>query len=77
MIGNAPDGALSADGRVMGTYVHGCFGGDDFRHAFLASLGASGDLRYEQRVEQSLEALAAHLERHLDLDRILALAEPI
>ncbi|MBC8038890.1 MAG: cobyric acid synthase [Rhizobiales bacterium] len=77
MIGNTPDGATSADGRIIGTYVHGCFSGDDFRRAFLASLGASSDLRYEQRVEQSLEALAAHLERHLDLDRILSLAEPV
>ncbi len=76
-IGNSPDGASSADGRVVGTYVHGCFGSDDFRHAFLASLGASSGLRYEQRVEESLEALAAHLERYLDLDRILSLAEPV
>lgn len=77
MIGGTPDGAISADGRVIGTYVHGCFGGDDFRSAFLASLGAASDLRYEQRIERSLEALASHLERHLDLDRILALSEPV
>ena len=77
MIGNRPDGATSADGRVTGTYVHGCFSGDDFRGAFLASLGASSNLRYDQRIERSLEALASHLERHLDLDRILALAEPV
>jgi adenosylcobyric acid synthase len=77
-IGAAPDGAISADGRIAGTYVHGCFASDDFRRAFLAGLGAStSDLRYEQRVEQSLDALAAHLERHLDIDRILALAEPV
>ncbi|MGH6854618.1 MAG: cobyric acid synthase [Aestuariivirga sp.] len=73
-IGDRPDGAASADGRVIGTYVHGCFGDDGFRHAFLANLGASSELRYEQRIEQSLEALASHLERHLDLNRILALA---
>ena len=77
MIGDRPDGAISADGRIIGTYVHGCFGGDDFRRAFLVSLGTTSDLRYEQRVEESLEALAAHLENSLDLDRILALAEPV
>ncbi len=77
MIGDNPDGAISADARITGTYVHGCFAGDDFRAAFLASLGASSDLRYEQQIEQSLEALAAHLERHLDLDQILALAEEV
>ena len=78
MIGNHPDGAVSADGRVGGTYVHGCFGGDEFRRALLASLGAAvSDLRYERKVEQSLDALGAHLEKHLDLDRLLALAEPV
>jgi adenosylcobyric acid synthase len=78
MIGDTPDGAIGADGRIMGTYVHGCFGGDDFRRAFLAGLGAStSDLRYEQRIDESLETLAAHLERHLDLDRLLALAETV
>ncbi len=77
MIGDKPDGATSADGRITGTYVHGCFGGDEFRRAFLASLGTSSDLRYEQKIERSLEVLAAHLERHLDLDRILLLAEPV
>ena len=76
-IGDAPDGAISADGRIIGTYVHGCFGGDDFRSAFLASLDAASGLHYEQRIEQSLEALAAHLELYLDLDRILSLAEPV
>ena len=68
MIGNRPEGAIKD--RIMGTYIHGCFASDDFRRAFL---GAS-DLRYEERIEQSLDALAAHLEKHLDLDRILALA---
>jgi len=77
MIGDSPDGAVSEDGRIMGTYIHGCFSSDDFRAAFLASLGASSDLHYEQRIEQSLETLASHLERHLDLDSILALAEPV
>jgi adenosylcobyric acid synthase len=61
----------------MGTYIHGCFGGDDFRSAFLASLGVSSALRYDQRIEQHLDTLADHLERHLDLDHILALAEPV
>ncbi len=76
-IGDSPDGAMSKDGRVSGTYIHGCFSGDDFRAAFLASLGVSSDLRYEHRIEESLEALASHLERHLDLGRILAMATPV
>jgi adenosylcobyric acid synthase len=71
-----PDGAISADGRVMGTYVHGIFAGDAFRHAFLNSLRARADsgLAYESLVDQLLDELADHLERHLDTERILDVA---
>lgn len=70
------EGAVSADGRVMGTYVHGIFGADTFRRHWLNEMGgrASG-LDYEAQVEAVLEALADHLERDLDLDALLALAE--
>ena len=33
-----PEGAISADGRMMGAYVHGAFANDAFRRAFLKSL---------------------------------------
>jgi adenosylcobyric acid synthase len=70
-----PDGAQSADGRVTGTYVHGLFASDGFRRAFLAGLGAAAsDLRYERAVEAALDALAGHLEQHVDIDRLLAIA---
>src|SRR5260221_9291795 len=58
LIGSQPDGAMSPDGRIMGTYIHGCFGSDQFRHAFLKGLGATSDLAYDRMVEESLEALA-------------------
>ncbi|MBI2719275.1 MAG: cobyric acid synthase [Rhizobiales bacterium] len=78
IIDGVPDGATSADGRIAGTYIHGCFGSDGFRRAFLAGLGVEGsELRYAQAVEDALDALARHLEAHLDLDRILALAETV
>ena len=71
-------GAISATGQVMGTYLHGCFASDGFRAAFLQSLGAASvSLRFEDLVERTLDALAAHLETHLDLDRLLALAGPV
>jgi adenosylcobyric acid synthase len=73
-IGGQPEGAVSADGLVAGTYVHGLFAGDDFRRAFLARLGGRSSARYEAGVEAALDGLAAHLEGHLDLDRILAIA---
>jgi adenosylcobyric acid synthase len=71
-----PDGAVSADGRIMGCYVHGLFAADDFRHVFLARLRprrASG-LAFEQGIERTLDALAAHLEASVDVDGLLALA---
>ena len=74
-LGGRADGASSADGRVWGTYVHGLFAADGFRRAFLAGLGARSAVTFEAGVEQALDALAAHLVRHLDLDRILAIAQ--
>jgi adenosylcobyric acid synthase len=71
----APDGAVSADGRVMGTYVHGLFADDRQRAAWLARLGAGGAaVSYETQVEATLDRLAAHLAECVDLDRVLALA---
>jgi adenosylcobyric acid synthase len=72
-----PDGAVSADGRIMGCYLHGLLAADGFRHAFLARLKArepSGG-RFEQQVDATLEALADHLEASVDLDRLLRLAD--
>lgn len=75
-VGGRPEGAISADGRVMGTYLHGLFAADPFRRAFLGQ-PASADLAYEASIEQTLDDLAAHLENHLDIDALLELAEPV
>ena len=73
-IGDRPDGAASRDGRVRGTYVHGLFTSDEFRRAWLAQFAVASRLAYEERIEQALDALADHLEAHLDVDRIVAIA---
>jgi adenosylcobyric acid synthase len=71
-----PEGAVSADGRVAGCYLHGLFGGDAFRRSFLAQLGTLGGegLAYEAMIDGILDRLADHLERHLDLAALLAAA---
>jgi adenosylcobyric acid synthase len=71
-----PDGAVSPDGRILGCYVHGLFATDDFRHAFLARLQerTPSGLLFEQQIDDTLDALADHLEAHVDLDGLLALA---
>ncbi len=78
------EGAASADGKVRGCYLHGLFASDAFRAACLAELGgapdaadALGALAYEEGLEAILDALAAHVEAHLDLDRIRRLAGPL
>jgi adenosylcobyric acid synthase len=72
-----PDGAVSADGRVAGCYLHGLFASDAFRGAFLARLGVEGGtIGYEAMIEAVLDNLADHLEQHLDLAALLAAARP-
>jgi adenosylcobyric acid synthase len=67
------DGATSADGRVIGTYVHGLFADDRQRAQWLARLGAGpSQVAYDALVEQTLDRLAAHIAAHVDLDRLLS-----
>lgn len=74
-IGGKAEGSVSADGRVMGCYVHGLFASDEFRRAFLSSLGASaGEFTFEVEIESTLDALASHLCGHVDIDRILKIS---
>ena len=61
-------------GWSPGTYVHGLFGSDGFRSAFLAEAGVASALAYEASVEATLDGLADHLERHVAIDRLLAIA---
>ena len=69
------EGAASADGRVRGCYLHGLFTADAFRAAYLAELGTALPVtNYASGVEATLNALADHLEMHMDIDALLALA---
>ncbi len=73
-VDGATEGASSADGRVQGSYLHGLFASDAFRSAFLARLGIAAALEsYGARVQGALDALTDHIERHLDVEGLLAL----
>ena len=51
----------------------GCSPNDRQRGDWLARLGASGGgFDYEAGVDATLDGLAAHLEKHVDLDRLIA-----
>ncbi len=70
-----PDGAVSRDGRVVGTYIHGLFADDRQRARWLAGLDApASDLAYEALVDATLDGLADHLEAHVDCERLLAIS---
>jgi len=69
------EGAASSNGQVMGCYLHGLFRENAFRAAYLGRLGKTVEAHnYDQGVEDTLDDVAAHLETHLDIDGLLALA---
>ena len=71
----APEGAMSADRWVIGTYIHGLFADDRQRAAWLARFAAGPTaVVHDDLVERTLDGLAAHLVAHIDLDRLLKLA---
>ena len=75
LVDGASDGAVSRNGRVMGTYIHGLFADDRQRTAWLARFGAgASSVAYEAQVDETLDRLAAHLAACIDLDRLLSLA---
>lgn len=72
------EGAANASGRVRGCYLHGLFAAGAFRRDYLATMGAqAGSFDHDASVDSTLDGLASHLERHLDLDLILSLAAPV
>jgi adenosylcobyric acid synthase len=69
------DGAVSADGRVAGCYIHGLLTDDRQRRHWLQRLGAQASaFAYESDVDATLDLLADHLEKHIDCDLLLELA---
>lgn len=71
------DGALSPDGLVCGTYLHGLFANDAYRQRLLSLLGGNSTFNYWQRMDDILNRWADVLEVSLDLDAILTLARPV
>lgn len=75
---SGPDGAISSDGLIEGTYAHGLFAEDAFRAAWLAHVraGTTSQPGYGASIEAALDDLADGLEENLDTDHFFALAEP-
>ena len=69
------EGAVSPDGRVIGTYIHGLFVDDRQRSAWLTRFAAGRtSISHDALVDDTLDRLAAHLAAHIDLDRLLMLS---
>jgi adenosylcobyric acid synthase len=69
------EGAVSPDGRVIGTYIHGLFVDDRQRTAWLTRFAAGRtSISHDALVDDTLDRLAAHLAAHIDLDRLLTLS---
>ncbi|MEO7222589.1 MAG: cobyric acid synthase CobQ, partial [Devosia sp.] len=73
-IGQSDEGARSDDGLVCGTYMHGAFAGDEFRHAVL---NKPSSVRYDASIEAAIDGLAHHLARHVNLEGLLGLAREV
>jgi len=74
------EGAVSVDGRVFGTYIHGLFDAPLFRRWFLNTLrGARGwsslDSNQEVSLDQRLDRLADFVAAHLDMNRLEAIMD--
>ena len=69
------EGAVSADGRVAGCYVHRLFDAGAARAAVLAGLGAASEaVDHRVAVDTALDEIAAELEIHLDIPALARLA---
>jgi adenosylcobyric acid synthase len=71
------DGAIASGRAAVGTYIHGVFNDDRFRHSALdAARAACGLARLEERAfvtaerEARIDRLADHVRRSMDMDLI-------
>ncbi|EGG98556.1 Cobyric acid synthase [gamma proteobacterium IMCC2047] len=66
------DGAISEDGQIIGTYLHGLFDHTEALETLLrwAGLEQVKRIDYRARQEADIERLADAIETHLDLDKV-------
>ena len=71
----SPDGAISGDGQILATYLHGLFESRQATDALLrwAGLGDASTPDYHARREADIDRLAEAVEQHLDGKRLRAL----
>lgn len=75
LIDDQPHGATSPNGLAQGLYIHGVFDRPQARTGLLGlTQTRSGATEHAAVVDAALDAIAATLEQHLDLDHLYQLA---
>ncbi len=64
------DGTMSPDGRRWGCYIHGLFDNQDFRQAWLKSLGWIASTTLTDSLDMAFDKIADTVEAHLDMDTL-------
>lgn len=79
------DGAASADGKIWGTYMHGIFENETFRHQLLQGVkGKAAGIKapersfpeksFKARKEEGFDRLAKLLRKNIDMAKVSAIA---
>jgi adenosylcobyric acid synthase len=85
---SVPDGFISEDGRVWGTYIHGIFDNDGFREEFIRRIklakgipvGAGSESKtdisfnFREFKETEYDRLAALVRRNIDMETFYRIA---
>jgi adenosylcobyric acid synthase len=74
------DGAISSNGLVMGTYIHGLFVSDEFRNKLVTKLSSEEreeNVSYHDNLNFILEEFVSVLEDNLDIDLMLSAARKV
>ncbi|MFC5648385.1 cobyric acid synthase [Paenibacillus solisilvae] len=76
-LGEGIDGAISENGQVWGTYIHGIFHNDEFRRRWLDSVRSFKGLDpilsiipFRTRQAEAFDKLADHVRNHLNMDKL-------
>ena len=73
----SPEGSISPDGMVIGTYLHGIFDLPPFRDYFLekSSITSSEEVDYDAEVDKDLDLMSETLRSNIDMKVIMKIME--
>ncbi len=76
-LSHGPDGAISEDGQIIGTYLHGLFEQNEAAEALLrwAGLDEVKSVDYWQLRENDIDKLADMISTHLHTDKLICILE--